>query len=554
MPLVVGPLGLWGQAVAALAQQDASVPANPHEIERRIEERGLRRPPAEPEVEVAPEPAGAPGEALSFVLSAVVPEGASVFGPGDFAPLYEEYLARTITAAEVEAIVSRVTGLYRDNGYFLSRAIAPPQDLVAGVLHIRVIEGYIDAVSFAGESPGGASLDAYAADLIAERPATLARFERTVLLINDLPGVSAGARIVPVAELAGAYRLEIELAYRPVDVEGYVDNRGTRSVGRLEALVSGGLNSVLGYNERLQARAFFVPNQPRELLYYEASYAQPLGHHGTTVSVTGAASDSNAGEPLTPFDIESGSTFFVAQAWHPLIRSRAQSLWLLASFELLDLEETQHNVTSFKDRLRVARIGANYLFGDGLDGTNWISLQASKGVQAFGATDRNAPAPSRADGRSDFEKVTAEVTRDQPLFSDFALQLTARAQKSFVPLLTTEEFALGGGRYGRGYDYSELKGDDGVAAAAELRYTGTLDQGLLDAVQTYLFYDVGAVWNAVPGGGSDRESLASAGGGVRLTLASNLLATIEVAKPLTRIVANEGDRDPRVFFSVSAAF
>ncbi|MHA1601082.1 MAG: ShlB/FhaC/HecB family hemolysin secretion/activation protein, partial [Alphaproteobacteria bacterium] len=120
-------------------------------------------------------------------------------------------------------------------------------------------------------------------------------------------------------------------------------------------------------------------------------------------------------------------------------------------------------------------------------------------------------------------------------------------------LLSAEEFALGGSEFGRAYDFSELTGDDGLAASIELRYGKTVNADLLKAFQFYGFYDFGAVWNDdAPGNG--RDTLASAGGGVRLTLPRSVFTTLEVAKPLTRAVSTTSDQDWRIFFSLSISF
>ena len=51
-----------------------------------------------------------------------------------------------------------------------------------------------------------------------------------------------------------------------------------------------------------------------------------------------------------------------------------------------------------------------------------------------------------------------------------------------------------------------------------------------------------------------RATLTSAGGGVRLNPIDGLIGSLEVAKPLNRNVAEEGNQDARVFFSLTAQF
>ncbi|HEX9837514.1 MAG TPA: ShlB/FhaC/HecB family hemolysin secretion/activation protein, partial [Alphaproteobacteria bacterium] len=119
-----------------------------------------------------------------------------------------------------------------------------------------------------------------------------------------------------------------------------------------------------------------------------------------------------------------------------------------------------------------------------------------------------------------------------------------------------EEFGLGGARSGRGYDPSEVTGSDGFGTTLELRYDGNLESaGVPVAYQLYGFYDFGIVWNDSTLAGTMRDSLASAGAGVRFGWRQDASGGIEFAHPLTHGVASaQGERDLRVLFRVGAKF
>ena len=109
---------------------------------------------------------------------------------------------------------------------------------------------------------------------------------------------------------------------------------------------------------------------------------------------------------------------------------------------------------------------------------------------------------------------------------------------------------MGGSRFGRGYDPSEISDSRGAALALELRHRVPVKDGLLSNVWLYGFYDIGAVWRNSGG----RDSLASAGGGIRAFPLDSLRMSLEIAKPLTYLVFEEQSNSPRVFFSISARF
>lgn len=153
-----------------------------------------------------------------------------------------------------------------------------------------------------------------------------------------------------------------------------------------------------------------------------------------------------------------------------------------------------------------------------------------------------------------FTKITASLTHGRPLFGDFAIFLDLAGQKSWQPLLLSEQFSLGGARFGRGYDPAELLGDEALVGVAELRYGHTVEWDLVREFQLYGFYDLGAIWNRDPNSFIRRASLASAGGGIRLTMPQNFSLSLEVAKPLTRPLAPRLDKPVRVFARFAKTF
>ena len=556
LPFVAMCTLLWLVSAAVALAQAPSDSGDPGQIRRRVDETRPQpiKPPPGPTAIPAP---AAPGEAIegepAFVLSAVAIEGSTVFEPGEFGPLYQDFLARNVTLAEVQEIAERITKKYQDAGYVLSRAIVPPQKVVGGLLTVRVVEGYVARVSFEGLESQADLLAEYARNMTAVRPTTLAALERNLLLVNDLPGITVRASALQKIDDDGAYQINVSLDYDAVDGVAYLDNRGTPSVGRLQSWLSGATNSVLGWGERVQLGFFTVPNQPRELLYGELRYQQPVGADGTVVGATIAGSRTDPGGDLAALNSEGHSVRVTLRASHPILLVRSRRLTATGTFDYLDIGEDRLGRTNLQDSLRVFRAGLDYLQDDSWNGTTQLAVEVSQGADILGASDRGRPTLSRADGDGTFTKATAQVARTQAIGQNIGVVVAAKGQISADSLLSSEEFALGGSQFGRAYDFSEVTGDDGIAGSIEVRFGDTVDTDILKGYQLYGFYDIGAVWNDV-GSSRRRDSLASAGGGVRLTFARSVFGTVEVSKPLNRNVGTTGDRDVRVFFTLTAGF
>jgi hemolysin activation/secretion protein len=292
----------------------------------------------------------------------------------------------------------------------------------------------------------------------------------------------------------------------------------------------------------------------------------PLGVEGTKLFFLGSYTQSEPGFTLAPLLTESEGIAGIVRLSHPFIRSRTENLTLRGGFDYRDssttIFEDPEGVGSFHDHLRVARAGGSYDLTDRFEGVTQISVEASQGLPFLGASPNEARGLSRPGARSEFQKLTLDVSRLQSLdFLGRGLTLLGAfsAQRSLGDaLLASEQFGLGGPAFLRGYDPSEVTGDNGWAAKLELQWSALAGLAWLRDVQVYGFADMGKVWNVHADTALNGPHLASAGTGVRFALNDNLSGSVEVAKPLTRVVETyrfSGDQHPtRVFFTLFASF
>ncbi len=551
--------GLAGWVIPAAAQQaQAPRSAEPGQIERRIE-----RPvgPVAPRPEVAPVAPGpqvritaAPG---TFVLSGVDIDGATVYSPDALAKLYEPLLARRISLAEIEGLLAAITRKYHADGYILSHAVAPPQKVELGILKIHVIEGYVARVVVPDASAErGALLRDYARPIVAQRPLTQAVLERQTLLMGDLPGVTVRPAIVPIDEAAGRYELRLAVTRKPVGGAVGFDNRGTDAVGPLESYALVQLNDLVGNDDATQFTFFTVPNQPRELLYGELRHDEPIGTDGARLALSVSRTWVDAGDDLRFFDLNSHALRVGAELRYPLIRRRKQSLYLTGQTYWSDSYEDVLGSKAFADRVRAIGAGARFNVADDWGGDSTVGAGLVAGLSVLGASRAGDMLLSRPRGTGHFLKATVDAARQQQIGGPWSAYFAATGQESNAILLSSEEFGLGGARFGRAYDPSEVTGSRGVAGSLELRYDDSVRaEGVAVGYQLYGFVDYGAVWNAPPAGGSDRDTLASTGFGVRLGWSGTLFGETELAFPLTRGVATNGGKDaPRIFFRLTGVF
>ena len=563
-----GSSWVWLIAACAFVGEAAAQTAF-QQIEARLQatEEGYRSlAPAAPPPARVPFTSQRPpsnAEEIRFVLGAVEFSGAQAFPPERLQELVAGDIGREVTLARIFEIAATVQALYRDSDMIFTRIVVPAQTIENGAVRLEVIEAKIDAIVV--EEPSGpvgpmrSLAERMVQGLIGVENPTGAQLERTVLNINELPGVFR-ATVVPQPsgpESRGGLTLYLNIERDPVEGVLYVDNRQTPAIGRG---VGGGTitwNSWSAWADTTSVSLFNAfdifsdkvpetgetdgPGDFDERTTVLVAHQRALGTSGLTGRATALYSRTRPGDDLTSIGIEGDQMQASLEVFYPLLRARQYELGAAVAFEYLDSETDISNglfqITD--DRLRVASARLEGLRRDQF-GYTAFETSLRLGLDVLDATPDDQPERSRFDGRSEFTLLRGEVERLLLVNEDLSAYLRVGGQYAFDPLLASEEFSIGGITYGRGFDPSEFTGDHGLGVAAELRHR--LDPLLEDfeiSGEGYGFVDYGVVWNRGVGEPS-RETLLSAGAGVRFFLQDGLHIAAELAKPVNQPLRRVG--------------
>ncbi len=190
------------------------------------------------------------------------------------------------------------------------------------------------------------------------------------------------------------------------------------------------------------------------------------------------------------------------------------------------------------------------------------SFAASLGLSAnFVGNDRDfVPASYSRKTKADYGKATLSLTRDQTVFKNWSLLLRASGQAATGPLISNEQFAMGGVNSVRGYYEGDQYGDTGWFGSVELRtpfitgdvpvWTGTAPVWLRGSV----FFDVSQRYPMDTSPGRDiYRTLAGTGFGLSANINNRVDAKLIVGWPLEDS-ANTRAGEVRANFSIGAQF
>ena len=468
----------------------------------------------------------APGR---FVLGAVNIEGASVFSREDLSSAFEPYLATEIDESSLDEIAKRITDRYQRAGYLLSYAYVPRQDVRAGIARIIVVEGRVGTVVVEGAGPDRRAIESIARRLADGRPLGLGALERAIGLIRDVPGVAVTDTSLSPTSDAASHVLRLVVARDRVRQLLFADNRGPEGSDRARLYSSTSLASALMTGDEIRLDLFAIPTHRYRYLYGQAGITLPVGNDGLRLSVVASAGDlKQRGNGLR---IDGGSSNVAAQLTYPLARSRVWKLVAKGVINDLRNSSDQDGARIQRDRLRVARIGLDLA----MDATTRISgdLVLSRGLGVDGRSRAGDPLGSRPDAGGRFSKAAFNLQLVHPLSERMALNVAVAAQVSDRPLLLIEEFALGGNRLGRAYDFNAVTGDRGFGGGVELSYRLPDFRHGPKQVEIFAFTDGGVVGQEGSSDQAGKNGLASIGAGSRLVIGRIAVAS-ELAVPLVR--------------------
>lgn len=509
--------------------------------------------------EPTPEPATAPRlPELKGAAGAPLPEevrdirvtlrsirilGATAYTPEQLREQTDAYLGREISGADIFNLAQALTARYRNDGYFLSLVIVPPQQLADGTLTLRVIEGYIASVQIEGEARVRARLLALAEKIMASRPLQAHVLERYLLLANDLPGLQLRSVLAP-SQTPGAADLTLIASVKTYEGFASVDNYGSRYLGPNQATLGLTVNQLFGAHDQL--RYIGVGSGDTRLAFHQLSLSQVVTPEGLRLAVTVSQARTRPGDVLQPYDVHGRLDAVAFSMAYPWLRTRNQSLQGRLVYDSADTDTDILGSRTTEDRIRALRAGLSWQRLDVLDGQNVLEVDLSQGV---GGTSKGDALKSRVGADGLFSKLNFDYTRFQPWGAHWGLTFGLAGQwTGEQPLLSSEQFALGGRRFGRAYEAAELVGDRGLALRLEPRYAGASTLPGLRAFHLLGFYDIGEVTRvgSLPADTPATQSLASAGVGLRLFPSARVTAQLEAAWPLTRSVASSPDEGKRV--------
>lgn len=491
---------------------------------------------------------------IKLVLKNLKFQGMTLFSEKDVLDFYLPYLYNEITLDLIYKVAEKITRLYRDKGYFISKAYLPSQRINKGIVTINVIEGYIGEVELEDKFKQKYVIKKAINKILKEKPLNIKSLESFLLRLNDLPGYYFKSTLKPLNRSTnGAIQLCLTVGAKKAKGKISIDNSYSRFAGR-EGIAFSHSDSLFPLQQTMVSSVINNQFPIKNLNYAMLNHSIPISLH-TTLDLSISSAKSYPGYILKSLDIKSVSDTISSGISYCLIRQRDHNLDFKLSINIKNSNSYTHDVLFTQDKIRFLKTTVVY-DSHGNNSYSAINFTISKGLKILKASQKGEGNISRANAKPNFHKLELSLSHVRKISNNWSLILGFSSQYADSSLFSSEEFGYGGQTFGRAFDTSEISGDHGISGSIEIDYNKSLNLKPVNLVP-YAFYDIGVVFRKDPNR-KPTEKGASIGFGYKASMYDFIQAHVGLAWPLMRKIATpiygKSQRDPRIFLQLSLVY
>lgn len=488
-------------------------------------------------------PVIAPPDAEWDVPGTVVVEqfrvvGSTVFSEAELSRATAPYTNRPLTFAELFAARSAVTQLYVEAGYITSGAYLPTDQVISeGIVEIRVVEGTLEAIAIEGLERLNPNYVRSRIAVAADSPLNVNRLIEGLQLLQLDPLIESLSADLAAGTQTGESLLTVTVAEADsTRADLILDNGRSPTVGTFRRRAQLSEGNLLGLGDRL----VLGYSQTEGSDAWDISYTVPFNAHNGTIGLLYSTSDSRVIEAdFDILDIESDAEGVELTLRQPVWQTPSQAFALAITLSH-DVSRSTFQLPG-TERLGFPTPGADA--GGEIQITalrfsqDWTQRRADQviavrsqfnlGTDWFEATLNENDQPDSHffswQGQAQWVQLLA---RDTLLLARFNTQLADR------PLLSLEQFRLGGEGSVRGYRQDRTTADSGLFASLEVRLPILRIPEWESLVQLTPFVDYGLAWNRGDRPNPEADQLASIGLGLLWQASDRFTARLDWGIPL----------------------
>lgn len=393
--------------------------------------------------------------------------GATSYPAGTLAELVKPWAGKRLDIKGLNEAAGALTRHYQSSGHLLSYAYLPAQRVADGVIELAVLEGKLEGVQIVTAQDvrlRDEVIQAHTDSLTRPGPLLQADVERKLLLLGDMPGVTARAAFTPGATTGGAEMVVSVAEDEPLEMRADFNNHGGKSTGQYRLGLTLQFRDLFGWGDSTTARG--VVSDKGSLVTGSLSSSVPVGGDGWKLGANLSRLKYQLAGSFRSASAVGQADALGFDASYPLRRAADGSVYLKAGFDHKRLrDELQTLGTATAKRNDSGDLGASFDYRDSIGGLSAGSATVTVGQLRVQDSSQVAATPRR-----EWHKLGVQLVRQQAITGPWSLYGRLSAQKTGTTLDSSEKLGLGGAGAVRAYASGEASVDHGAVASLELRY------------------------------------------------------------------------------------
>jgi len=470
------------------------------------------------------------------------------------------FLGSDKTLADVEAARKNLEQAYRDAGFGTVFVDLPEQSTAEGIIRMQITEGRLDRVRITGSRYfSNGQIRAALPSLVSGSVPNIPQVQSELAAINGRTPDRSITPILKAGRVPGTVDVELKVTDElPVHGSLELNDRYSADTSHLRAQGSLSYGNLFQQQHNLSLQYQTAPQDTEDLRAIVGTYLfRPADWENTSFALYAVDSSTDVAALGTLSVIGDGQIFGL-RVVRSLPQFKDYSHNIMAGVEYKSFDETI-NVTpdqALATPLNYLNWSVTYS-GSQRRGKTASTYDVGIGFGIRGlVNDAQDFAEKRYKGSPNYFYLRGGTQQVYELSANWQLFGRVSAQVSPSPLVSNEQFGIGGADTVRGYLESSVLGDYGAVGTVEVR-RGIHSKALHLApgiVYLFAFYDAGAAGLREPLPEQDSEfDLASWGAGLRVNGLFGFSAALDWARALRENGAIESG-DQRFLFSVKYSF
>ena len=470
------------------------------------------------------------------------------------------YLGLKKSLDSVDLARNALEELYKTNGYQTISVDIPEQDVKNGIVYLQVLEGKVSRLKVKDSRYFAMGKIKAGVPELAE--GNVPHFPTMQKQLAELAGESPDRKIQPILRAGDTPgTLEVDLKVKDeLPLHGRVELNGRNAQGteRLRLISTVHYDNLWQAMHSASLMYMVAPEDPAQVQVWSGTYVLPLFNTDMRLALYGVDSSSNIAFAGTTTMIGAGS-IYGARLIKPFaaLGNYAHSATLGVDYK--DFKESIGfaNASSKIDTPITYLPFLTQYSGSVRRETSFTSFDLGLhfSVRDLGNSQTEF-ANKRYKSSASYFYLSGDLKHQQDLPLGMEIKSHVTGQVADTPLISNEQYSMGGALNVRGYYETQAMADSGAFGSFEL-YTPNLnhlDNAYFNNFKLLTFFDAATGWvqSALPGQKNDYQ-LAASGAGFNFHIKKYLLAAFDVGIPLMPLgVVKTGE--PRLNFNVATEF